>query len=94
MKSRLPLPKAKIKKIVNDFVLPANIPYAYKRLIEVLKTVEKMRIAHGLVRHPASGDLVRGGYLGVSIGLIRGCKGVGESESFHFEVAVPSKNLI
>jgi hypothetical protein len=64
MKSRLPLPKAKIKKIVNDFVLPANIPYAYKRLIEVLKTVEKMRIAHGLVRHPASGDLVRGVFRG------------------------------
>jgi hypothetical protein len=59
MKSRLPIPKARIKRIVSTFIPPANTHYAYKRLIEVLKTVEKIRITNGLVRDPASGDLVR-----------------------------------
>ena len=64
MKSRLPISKKYIKKVVGEFVPQSNRAYALRRLVEVLKTVEKMRVTTSLVRDIYSGDLVRFVFLG------------------------------
>jgi hypothetical protein len=64
MKSRLPISKKHIKRVIGEFAPQINRAYAFRRLVEVLKTVEKMRVTNGLVRDPCSGDLVRFVFLG------------------------------
>lgn len=64
MKSRLPIEKKQIKKIVKKFIPQSSRAYAIRRLVEVLKEVEKLRINNGLVRDVQSGDLVRSVFMG------------------------------
>jgi hypothetical protein len=64
MKSRLPISKKYIKKVVGEFVPLNNRAYAFRRLVEVLKAVEKMRVMNSLVRLPQSDELVRSVQLG------------------------------
>ena len=64
MKSRLPISKKYIKLVIREFVPQNNRAYAFRRLFEVLKAVEKMRITNGLVNDIQSGDLIRSVFMG------------------------------
>lgn len=64
MRTRLPISKKQIKKIVNRFVPQNSRAYAVRRLVEVLKAVEKLRVMNGFVRDIKSGNLVRSVFLG------------------------------
>lgn len=64
MRNRLPIDKKYIKKVVEGFIPQNKRAYAVRRLVEILKHVEKMRLMNGLVRHPHSDELVQSVHLG------------------------------
>jgi hypothetical protein len=66
MKSRLPISKTYIKRVIGQFFPQSERAYALRRLVEVLKTVEKMRLTNGLVRDTNGCDLVRNYFVGES----------------------------
>lgn len=64
MRSRLPIDKKQIKKTVKNFIPQTSRAYAIRRLVEVLKEVEKLRLTNGLVRDMQNGYLVRSVFVG------------------------------
>ena len=65
MKSRLTIPKAKVKEIANRFFPEKDRGLVVRELTETLKRAEKYRLMSGLIYHPKDGRLVKKVFVGI-----------------------------